>query len=96
MSRPLCRAVVTLLLAFAPGCADLTIGVPYAPAKVHELEPLRTKRAEVDALLGPPLRTEHVGAARLVVHAWVTPDVSRAVVVTYSDDDLVVHVSSSE
>lgn len=90
------RALATALALTGPGCVDLTVGRSFDPAAARSLEPLRTTRAEVDALLGPPLRVDRVGGLRLAVHKLVTPDVVRLVIVSYRDGEEVVHVTVGE
>ena len=91
------RLVLSAWLALlAPGCANLVVGPAFDPARAREIEPLRTTRSEVHALLGAPLRTERVGGVRLDVHKHVTPDAHRLVLVSYRDTDEVVHVTIAD
>lgn len=90
------RVLFAAVLACAPGCAHLVVGPAFDPASAREIQPLRTTRSEVHALLGAPIRTERLGSIRLDVHKHLTPDVHRLVLVSYRDTDEVVHVSIAD
>ncbi len=88
--------VAAALLAATAGCTNLVVGPAVDASRAREIEPLRTKRAEVHALLGAPLRTDRVGDARLDVHKHVTPQAVQVVVVSYREGDEVVHVTVAD
>lgn len=90
------RTLAVALVSLSAGCANLVVGPRLDPARAGEIEPLRTKRAEVHALLGAPLRTDRVGDTRLDVHKHVTPQAVQVIVVSYREGDEVVHVTVGE
>lgn len=90
------HVTVGALLATTSDCANLVVGSPLDPGRAREIEPLRTKRSEVHALLGAPLRTDRVGDVRLDVHKHVTPQSVKVVVVSYREGDEVVHVTVAD
>lgn len=96
MSTTWKHAVAAALLATASGCANLVVGPSLDLGRAREIEPLRTKRGEVHAMLGAPLRTDRVGDVRLDVHKHVTPQAVQVVVVSYREGDEVVHVTVAD
>ncbi len=84
------------LVVASSGCANLVVGPRLDTGKAKEIEPLRTKRSEVHAMLGAPLRTDRVGDVRLDVHKHVTPQAVQVVVVSYREGDEVVHVTIAD
>ncbi|RMG06708.1 MAG: hypothetical protein D6731_25135 [Planctomycetota bacterium] len=92
MHSVLLRGLCALALVFGLGCADLRVGVHFDPARAAEIQPKRTTRAEVRALLGPPLRSLSAGDVVIDVHKWVTPSEFACVYVSYRGDE-VMHVT---
>lgn len=85
MKIKLTACLLTLLLT--TGCAQLRVGAPQVmSANVAEIEPYMSTRADVRALLGPPLRTHQSGVVTLEVHKRVTPTEFRCVFVSYRGD----------